>query len=258
MLFAGGFVLVLRRCRLNSYLWMLISWIVVAYIASALFINKDTRYTMPYLPALALLTAIGLTQLRQVVVQRVWLTLIVLYALLQYAGLTIGLSERVAGMPASLHWDVGALPITLYTERVHIATPARTEDWQIDPLLAAALADARARGLALPIHLLMVPSMDSFDAQTMTYAKWRDRLPVEVSLVTGILQVDSNSVLLQSDYVVTKSGDLGWEFVLQDAGKLTDQLLDPNSSISPTFELIAQFPLPDHSTALLFRHLAKE
>jgi 4-amino-4-deoxy-L-arabinose transferase-like glycosyltransferase len=258
LLFAGGIVLALRRCRLNSYLWILISWIVVAYIASTLFINKDTRYTMPYLPALALLTAIGLVQLRQVLVQRVGLALLLLYALLQYAGLTVGLSERVAGLPASLHWQVGALPITLYTERVHIATPARAEDWQIDPILSATLADAKARGLAMPIHLLMVPSMDFFDAQAVTYTKWRDRLPIEVSLVTGILEVDSNSVLLQSDYVVTKSSDLGWDFVLQDAGKLTDHLLDSNSSLSPEFELIAQFPLPDHSMALLFRHLDKE
>jgi 4-amino-4-deoxy-L-arabinose transferase-like glycosyltransferase len=71
LLFGVGFVAVLRRCRLNGYLWMLLLWIGVAYIASTLFINKDTRYTMPYLPAFALLTAIGLMQLRRSVLWRV-------------------------------------------------------------------------------------------------------------------------------------------------------------------------------------------
>jgi 4-amino-4-deoxy-L-arabinose transferase-like glycosyltransferase len=258
LLAVAGATLALRRCRWNSYLWMLVAWVAVGYVASTLFINKDTRYTMPYLPALALLTAIGLAQLRHVMVRRVGLALIILYALLQYTGLTVGLISRVAGMPSYIGWRAGPLAATLYAESVHIASPARTEDWQIDPILDTMMADARGRGVALPIRLLMVPTMPSFDAQTFTYARWRDQLPIEVSLVTGIVEVDSAAALEHSDYVLTKSGDLGWDFVLQDAGKLTAQLLDPASPIAAQFEHSAKFPLPDGSHALLFRHLRDE
>jgi 4-amino-4-deoxy-L-arabinose transferase-like glycosyltransferase len=83
LLFAVGVVLALRRCRLNGYLWMLVSWIVVAYVVSTLFANKDTRYTMPYLPAMGLLTAMGLVQIRQVAIKCNGLALLILYALLQ-------------------------------------------------------------------------------------------------------------------------------------------------------------------------------
>jgi hypothetical protein len=202
-----------------------------------------------------LLTAIGLVQIRQSAVRRIGLALIILYALVQYVGLTMGLSSRVAGIPARAGWTLGPLAVTLYAEGVHIASPARVEDWLVDAILGRAMADARERSLTLPIHLLMIPAMDSFDAQTMTYAKWRDRLPIDVSLVTGIVDVDSDRAMQESDYVVTKRGDLGWDFVLQDADQLTAQLLDPNSPLATNFELLAEFPLPDHSQALLFRHI---
>jgi hypothetical protein len=150
------------------------------------------------------------------------------------------------------------MPIIFYSEAVHIASPARAEDWQIDPLLDAVMADAGARGLELPIDLLVVPTLVSFDAQAFTYTKWRDLLPVNVTLVTGILEVDSASVVQQSDYIVTKDGDLGWDFVLQETGALNAQLLDPTSALAAEFERMAQYPLPDGSTALLFRHLHQE
>ena len=254
---AGG-VLALRRCRVNGYGWMLLSWVAVGYVASTLFINKDTRYTMPYLPALALISAIGLSQLRRATVRHAWLALIVLYALVQFAGLTAGLGSRVAGIPARVTWTLAGMPLTFYAEGVHIADPPRPEDWQIDPILDAILTDAEAHDVERPLQVLMVPAMPSFDAQSLTYAKWRERLPVEISLVTGILVVDSERVVAQSDYIVTKSGDLGWDFVLQDAEPLTSQLLDAGSALAAEFELMAEFPLPDQSSALVFRHIVKE
>lgn len=266
LLFVGGVVLTLRRCRVNGYLWMLVAWIAVGYVASTLFINKDTRYTMPYLPAFALLTAIGLVQIRHAVIRRVGLALIVGYALVQFAGLTVGLSSHVAGMPARVGWTLGALPVALYAEGVHIADPPRAQEWQIESILATVMADATdhdtasdtANVIDLPLNVLVVPTMAAFDAQTFTYAKSRDRLPMEISLVTGILTVDSERVVAQSDYIVTKTGNLGWDFVLQDAETVTAQLLDPTSPLSRQFELIAEFPLPDGSNALLFRHLLRE
>jgi hypothetical protein len=256
LLYLLGIVLALRRCRLNGYLLMLLAWVVIGYVASTLFINKDTRYTLPYLPALALLAAIGLVQIRQVMVQRVGLALIVFYALVQYAGLTVGLSDRVAGIPAQIAGSLGPMPVTFYTEAVHNASPARRENWQIDAILAALLTDASGRaGLDLPVQLVVIPTSIPFDTQTFTYTRWRDRLPLQAWPVTGILAVDSAAALQHSDYVVTKSGDLGWEFALQDAVELTAQLLDPDSTLRAEFEPIAAFPLPDGSVAQLFRHI---
>lgn len=261
LLFVAGAVLALRRCRLNGYLAMLLSWIVAGYVISTLFINKDTRYTMPYLPALALVTAIGLSQIRQIIVRRVGLALIVIYALLQYASMTIGWPDsiaRLAGTSSHIGWTVEEVPFTFFIESVHIAAPPQSENWQIEPIFDAVLADAGPRTLDDPISLLVVPAMIPFEPQAFIYVRWRDRLPVDVLLVTGILEVESAAMLQRSEYVVTKSGDLGWEFVLQEAGTLTAQLLDPNSTLAADFEPIAEFPLPDGSTAFLFRHLHKE
>lgn len=255
LLFALGTVLALRRCHFNSYLLMLLLWIVAGYVASTLFINKDTRYTMPYLPALALLSAIGFVQIRGLLLRRVGLALIVTYALVQYAGLTFGLSSYLPGLPTHIYWPLGQMPVTFYAETVHVASPPRAENWQLDQILAKLMDDVAGRNeLEHPIQLLVVPTTDSFDAQTFTYGVWRDRLPLEVSLVTGILEVDSESTLQRSDYVVTKSGDVGWDFVLQDAERITMELLDADSALRAEFELLAEFPLPDGSMAQLFRH----
>jgi hypothetical protein len=153
---------------------------------------------------------------------------------------------------------VGGLPKTLYTDSGPGATPARAENWQVEAILEAILTDAKARGLDVtiqsPAHIVVMPSMASFDARTFSYFQWKERLPIDVLLVTGIVERDSERALQQSDYVVTKTGDLGWAFVLQDAGKFTTQLLDPKSALSAQFEMIAQFLLPDGSRALLYRH----
>jgi hypothetical protein len=172
--------------------------------------------------------------------------------------MTVGISDKVAAMPARVGWEVGGLPLTLYTESVHVASPARAENWQAEAILEAMLTDAKVRGLDLtiqsPAHVVVMPSMASFDARTFSYFQWKERLPIDVLLVTGIVERDSERALQQSDYVVTKTGDLGLAFVLQDAGKFTTQLLDPKSALSAQFEMIAQFPLPDGSKALLYRH----
>lgn len=258
-LLAGvGTLLALRRFKTNAHLLMLLAWIVIGYVASTLYINKDTRYVIPYLPALALLTAIGLVQIRQVMVKRVGLALIVLYALLQYAGLTVGLSDKLAGIPQFIRWSQEPLPVTLYAESVHLAGPPRSENWQVDAILDALVADAGTLPAQAPHkQLLVVPNTNWFDAQAFAYSKWRDRLFLDVTFVTGIVEIDSASVLQQSDYVVTKSGDVGWDFALQDAAEVTARLLDPNSALRAEFELLAEFPLPDNSTAQLFRHIHK-
>ncbi len=257
LLFVVGTWLALRRCRWNAYLLMLLAWIVVGYVVSSLFINKDTRYTMPYLPAIALLTAIGLVQIRHVTSRRVVLALTMTYALVQFVGLTVGISPRVAWMPSCIGWPAGRPVLTLYSERVHIADYARAEDWQVDAILTAMFADAGTRPPdAPPLQLVVIPTAEYFDAQAFTYARWRDRLRLNVSFVTGILDVDSQEVMANSDYVVTKSGAQGWAFALQDAEEITAQLLDATSPLRAHYALLAEFPLPDGSTAQLFRHLA--
>jgi hypothetical protein len=234
---------------------MLLAWFVFGYVASTLFINKDLRYTMPYLPALGLLSAIGFVQIRQVIIRRVGLTLIILYALVQYAGLTIGLSDKVAGVPAYFGGQLGQMPFPIYTEATNLISPARAENWQLDPIFEMLLTDAKPHAdLQRPIQLLVIPSAVPFDAQAFTYVVWRDRLPVEVSRVTGIVEVDSAHMLEDSDYVVTKSGVQGLPFAVQDADKITATLLDPTSTLRAEYALLGEFALPDGSSAQLFSH----
>jgi hypothetical protein len=234
-------------------------------------VNKDTRYTLPYLPALAVLSALGLAQIRTQWVRRAGLALLLFYALVQYSGLTVGLSNRVAALPVHVEWVVGPVPLAVYSEQIHIASPARSEEWQIDAILEAVRQDVEqqavvaaggatrsAQSVAPPPQLLVVPSATYFEPQAFIYSALRDGLRVEIALVTGIVEIDSMHVIERADYVVTKSGNLGWSFVLQEAETLTAALLDPTSPLGTRFARIAEFPLPDGSVALLFRQMSQE
>jgi hypothetical protein len=159
-------------------------------------------------------------------------------------------------MPERIEWPQEHPTVTLYSERVHIADAARSENWQIDAILDTMFEDAQKHiAQDRPIRLVVVPSAPHFDAQAFSYAKWRDRLYLDVALITGIVDVDSAEVLEDGDYVVTKSGAQGWEFAIQDAEEITAQLLDVDSPLRADYQLLAEFPLPDTSTAQLFRHL---
>jgi hypothetical protein len=170
----------------------------------------------------------------------------------------------VAWLRVHLEWYVGPLPLAIYSEQIHIASPARSEEWQIDAILEAVRQEIETESagespnIAPPPQLLVVPSATYFEPQAYIFSALRDRLRVEITSVTGIVEIDSARVIEQADYVVTKSGDLGWDFVLQEAEALTVALLDPTSPLGARFTRMAEFPLPDGSVALLFRQVPQE
>ena len=57
-----------------------------------------------------------------------------------------------------------------------------------------------------------------------------------------------------SDYVVTKTGDQGPAWSLQDAVAGTRAMHDPESDLARQFVQIGEYPLPDGSIGRLYRH----
>jgi len=72
--------------------------------------------------------------------------------------------------------------------------------------------------------------------------------------VTGFFQVrDAEQRLLASDYVLTKTGNLGPAWSLQDAPALRNRLADSRDSLGKRFDLLGSYRLPDGETAKLYR-----
>jgi 4-amino-4-deoxy-L-arabinose transferase-like glycosyltransferase len=256
-LFVVGLVLFLARCGLTRPVLVLLAWVIVPYVVLSNFVNKDIRYMLPCLPALSLITALGLGQIRSAKIARVLWAAVAAYALVQFAGLTFGISHRLHTrfVPPRVSLDLGAVDLTLYQEVVHIASPPRTEDWPIQAILADILQDsAEHLHTGEDIALLVVPNRPFFEAQGFRFYAMADRLPIQVSSITGVVAKDAGGQLETADYVVTKTGDLGPAWSLQDAVAVTQALQSPGNNLSRRFVQFGEYPLPDGSIAQLYRH----
>jgi len=256
-LFVLGLVLLLVKHKLGRSVVLLVSWILMPYLVLSSFPNKNIRYTVPYLPAVALITALGLAQIRKAKVAGAIWGVMAVYACVQFAGLSFGLSDRLGGaiVPASVSLRLGASHLVVYTESVHTASPPHAEDWRVQEILEDVLRDSDvfSRG-DRPIRLVVLPNRPFFEPQGFRFHAELARLPMQVSFVTGVGATDGAGLLQGSDYVVAKTGDLGPAWSLQEAAELTQALQDPASDLGRQFVQIGEYTLPDGSEALLYRH----
>jgi hypothetical protein len=257
LFFGLGLIVLLIRRRFDYELALLLCWIGLPYLFSSYSYNKDPRYTMPYLPAVAIITAQGLILLRPKAVRIGILALLIVYAVFQFVGLSWGLSDRLPHdlLPSHVAVRVGSYSPPLYTEHVHIASPPRAEDWQAQAILSDMTHCSQARSEARPLKLVVLPDVAWFEKNVFEYYALVDRLPIEAVAVTGVDEVsDAREKVLTSDYVVTKTGNLGLTWTLQQAGLFSAELQDPASELGRQFELIRTYALPDGSIAELYRH----
>jgi 4-amino-4-deoxy-L-arabinose transferase-like glycosyltransferase len=256
-LFVVGLALLLVKRRPDRSLLYLLVWFAVPYLIFSGFVNKDIRYLLPCLPAIALMTALGLGQIRSAKVRGVIWAAIATYALVQYAGLSFGLSYRpwTRFVPAQVSLHVGATDLALYKEGVHVASPPRAENWLVQDILADMLQDAAEHPhIGKPVSLVVVPNCPFYEPQGFRFHARASHLPVQVASVTGAIARDAASQLEVSDYVVTKTGDQGPAWSLQEAAAVTEAMHDPESDLAQPFVQIGEYPLPDGSIGRLYRH----
>jgi len=247
------------QCRFRHGLLFL--WIAVPFLAFSCFVNKDVRFTMPYLPAIGVITALGLAAVRPQAIRMLLIASLILFAVVQYAGLTFGLSGRLGahGLPSTCSIPLGSYDLRLYAEGVHIASPPRAENWPAPAMLDTMTELAQALGVSHPLQLTVVPNVPCFEPNVFIYHALAKDLPLEVSGVTGVVAVsDARRRILTSDFVVTKTHDQGPAWTLQDARSLTESLDTTSTALGSHVELIGEHPLPDGSVGRLYRGAAME
>lgn len=256
LFFGVGLIVLLMRRKFRYETAMLMSWIAVPYLVASLLYNKDPRYTMPYLPAVAIVTALGLTLLPSRPLKRGLVALLVLYAVVQFSGLSWGLSNRLpAGvLPGRVTVQVGSASLPLYAEGVHIASPPRTEDWQVEAVLHDIGRSGESPPKAESLTLAVLSDTPGFDQNAFKYYALADRLAISIFAVTGVLEMsDAHARVLASDYIITKTGSLGPAWTTGQGSQFTKALSAPSSKLRLQFELLKQYTLPDGSIGQLYR-----
>ncbi len=220
VLVAVGLVVALVRRH-----WFLLVGLAGPFVVLELIRNKNLRYTLPLLGAVAVLAALGLDAL-PARVRRVAVAAVAVLAIVQVSAVT-------SGVPPNL-WIRG-----LATWWVPASPPNRA-DWRHHDILA--LVDGDRRGA--PVTVSVVPNFAVFSVSNFRHYAVRDGLDLlDLRFVRAW-----DDPPLGIDYMVLKSGDQGPSWTAEKSRRVIDRLVtDPH--LARVFPVIGEFPLPDGSTA---------
>jgi hypothetical protein len=223
LLFLWGLWAIARDRAARGLLW---SASVVPFGLLLLIQNRNLRYTLPLLPAVALLAARGLTSLPSA-----WRpparAAVLGVALLQVGAVAFGI-------PPVPRWSpfVG-VPLV-------ISNPPRRATWPHQEILARIVGESRGA----PTTVAVVPNDNFFSVSNFRYYAVRERLPLTLSRAWDLSPIGV-------EFIVTKTGDQGPAFSIAKARRIMERLARGDPAFERVFPVIAEYPLPDGSRGLL-------
>src|SRR3990167_121203 len=232
LLFIIGFSLYLYRYKenrdLSIFWWFIGSYIVVTAIA-----NKDSRYSMHYLPAVAIFSTFWIKDIKSAIVKNGLSGIIIIFVLLQYISSLYGLrllpAERIS---------LGALNIILSQ-----SNPPARENWKVDEIEKVILSENSFYNIKNMVRI--IPDYPTFAKATFEYYKYFNKYNnIHFSWHTNFPEF--------TDYIVTKTGNVGPLF-REKAHTLTKYIETPPPEFTNIFSKFREFKLPDGSTATLYK-----
>ncbi len=187
--------------------------------------NKNLRYTLPILPAAALVAAVGLRSLPALA--RRWTGVIVL------ALGALQVSMALFQIPAPPILPGMVMPLALGR------APSRA-DWQHERILADLGRESGGR----PVTVAVIPNDNFFSVSNFRYEVVRQGLPYRMTRAWS-------DAPLGVDFVILKSRDQGPSYASARPERLTRAFAGGDPYWISAFPVIAEYPLPDGSTATL-------
>ncbi|HEX5000051.1 MAG TPA: glycosyltransferase family 39 protein [Terriglobia bacterium] len=180
VLFLIGAVCLARR--FDERWFPIALWIAGGWLGLLLIQNKDPRYSMPLLAAVALISA------RLFERRTAWLIALVPFLLFQHFLISFGvpaLPDQVVlaqGIPGNPTWNWN-----LYSQSyAGLWGPPITADWPVDDVIERVSAESGGN----PVCLALIPDIPSFDLQSFEYEILLRRAPVTVTRFASPVDVD--------------------------------------------------------------------
>lgn len=207
----------------GSFNWLLFSWIIFPLIVFTFVDNKGARYTMPALPAMALVTAVFLTQVKSISLRKFLYPTagVITFATILYTGFI----PKPAFLP---YLGRSNLPIT--------------QIWPINSMLDDIIEEAKPEnGKHLVVRTLT--NFAYFQRGAFRdFAAFRG-LPIAMKGV-------KRNVGEMTDFFITRSGD----FSKQSSNAIDARnRLTKDPALTKTFKLFRSYPLPDGNRGLLYK-----
>lgn len=204
---------------------ILLAWALVSYLFWTIVPNRQFRFLLPGLPPLAIALASAFPR------QLVWAVAVVqLFSFVNFTKGWIGPIE---------------IPLPYQSLTFFVNAPPVKADWRIEEILKA--VDA-ARDGARPISNVTLVANDTyFNAPTFHWSQ--RRLGMSQIRMRGV-----NSRLCElSEFLILKDGRLGPETVISGLPEAAKQVKAPGGWFARAYEQLQEWPLPDGSTARLYR-----
>ena len=219
LLFVVAFCVFLSNRK--KFNWLLFGWIILPFVAFTFINNKGVRYTMPCLPAISVVSALWMVQIKTIAVRRWTLGVVSAVALFSYiyTGFLSG-EIKTPGLGGPL-FGFKELPVK--------------ENWQINSIL-----DDMVKESAL------APGQ-TITARTLTNHAWFHRGAFRDFAEIRGLPVNMKSVKRNlgemTDFFITKDRSREGESGVQQINPKRDRLFD-DPSLNQTFSLFRSYPLP--------------
>ncbi len=218
---AWGLWAVSRERGARVYLWLST---LVPFLLYSLIQNKNLRYTLPILPAAALVAAVGVQSLG-----RVWRRAAI-WACLAVGALQVSMTAFALPRPPVLALFLTPLPISF---------PPSPADWQEDRVLDDLVRASSGR----PATVAVVPNYNFFSVSNFRYEALRRGLPLQMTR-------GWSGPPLGIDFVILKTGSQGPSSTVEKAERLTRGFAE-DRYLDAVFPVIKEYPLPDGSRGIL-------
>ena len=207
----------------DRFSWLLFGWIIFPLIIFTFVDNKGARYTMPSLPAIALITAVVLTQVKNISLRKV---------LYSFTGMIT---------LATILYN-GFIPKPDFLPYFGRTNHPITQSWSINKILDDIIEEAKPeKGEHLVVRTLA--NFAYFQRGAFRDFAALRKLPI---VMKGV----KRNVGEMTDFLITRSGD----FSRQSANAINARnlfLKDP--ALTKTFKLFRSYPLPDGNKGLLYK-----
>lgn len=250
LVFVGSLIYFIKL-KLENRLFLAL-WVLLSYIG-CIFVNyKSPRYTMPYLPAIAIISSIGLMSIRHDKVRRAVIAVVAVIAAAQFFAYSYGIKFFPAllkiDMPVKLAAPLGVRSVILFDRKggdnpleQHVIF--REEDWRSEEILDLLMRFGKHIENK-PINVFIIPD-DPRIHSPLTYLAYLRKAPISITVAS--VEEISNSA---REYVIIKDSKWMCPSYFRDIIARSERQFE---KIINQFTLISKIKLPDESNLLIYK-----
>lgn len=209
---------------------ILVWWLVPPYLIVSLMSNKDSRYIMPLLPAMAIIAALVINNKN--IIRKIFLTgILVVWGSFQFYNSGFGRSEKRLNFLGH--------PLTLYAGQA-----PRAENWRQQEIFDYILKHRQRKD---PLTVVSVVSnYPTFQSTSFAFYCRSQGLPIYPLGFNGRLGEFA-------EFIIYKTGDLGPAFSLGPIKKGAEQIQSRPQWFNNSFQKVFAVDLPDGSQGIIFQ-----